>query len=163
MRLHGLLTGLACGAGAVVAHSLAGGQVDLLTAALAVVVPVVLARLLLRRRLTWYGAGLVAVASQATLHLVFITSCASEVGCLLSPAQMATAHLLAAGFSVLCAIGGERAILRVISMATASLGIPLAQLPRIPAIPPVLATATVPHYDAQWHAWVAPARGPPAN
>ncbi len=163
MRLNGLLTGFTCGAGALVAHSLAGGRVDLLTAALAVVVPVALARLLVGRRLTWYGAGLVAAASQATLHLVFITSCASEVGCLLSPAQMATAHFLAAAFSVLCALGGERAVLRAIQLVAASLGVPRFEISlplnteSIPALVPASS------YSSQWSGSVAPARGPPAR
>lgn len=163
MRLNGLLTGLTCGAGAVVAHSLAGGRVNLLTAALAVVVPVALARLLVGRRLTWYGAGLVAAASQATLHLIFITSCASEVGCLLSPAQMAATHFLAAAFSVLCALGGERAVLRAIQLAGASFGIPRIEISLLPSAGSVPALVPVSAYSSQWSGSVAPARGPPAH
>jgi len=162
VQLQGLMTGLACGAGAVVAHSLAGGQVDLSTATLAVVVPVFLARFIAGSRLTWYGAGLVAAVAQATLHLVFVSSCASTAGCLLSPGEMAMAHLLAAAFSVFCALGGERAVIRAISIAAASLGIPSLQLPAIPTPEQREISVWAAPLRAQWWAQVSPARGPPA-
>lgn len=158
------LTALSCGAGAVAAHSLAGGRVDLTTATLAVVVPVVLARLLVHRRLSLVGAGLVAIGSQATLHLVFITSCASEVGCLLTPAQMVAAHLLAAAFSVTCAMGGEQALLRVIRAAAASLGlVRRIDLPALPMPSRVIASAPAPALASTWINQTLPARGPPAR
>ncbi len=156
------LTALSCGAGAVAAHSLAGGRVDLTTATLAVVVPVVLARLLVNRRLNLVGAGLVAIGSQATLHLVFITSCASEVGCLLTPAQMVTAHLLAAAFSVTCAMGGEQALLRVIRAAAASLGLGRRMgLPALPRPGRVVASVPAPTFPDNWITSTRLARGPP--
>lgn len=164
LRMRAWLTALSCGAGAVAAHSLAGGRVDLITAVLSVVVPVALARLLVHKRLSLAGAGLVAIGSQATLHLVFITSCASEVGCLLTPAQMVAAHLLAAAFSVTVAMGGERALLRVVRAAAASLGLgrqmelPTLPMPaRVVAYTPELSTA------GNWVIGTLSARGPPSH
>lgn len=156
-----LSAGVLCGAGAVVAHGLAGGATPpVWLAVLAAAVGAGACAPLSRVRLDVLGLTGAAILAQAVFHLGFsLHAPTSHDGAL----PMLLAHLAAGAVSVAAALGAERAWWR---LALAAVGRLVPAVPRVAVVPGVrrtpVATARTTG-PADTHRSPHASRGPPAD
>lgn len=133
---RGTVSGLWCGAGAFVAHRMAGGGGEPLVALAILPVAVALCVVLVRRRADPAGIAAVALASQLGLHAVLMAGGSAEATAVL---PMLVGHVVVAAVTTVAATGADRLLL---SLTRELIGQVLAPVPE--ARVPVASRSQVP-------------------